>query len=100
LESLRRLIAFRDAGRENRFFDLGFADVQRAPIDAMEQLFTAMGDELTDDTRNRMTEWWEANDAERRKDAPADPDTYGIGLAALCAEFAFYHERFDVPVGS
>ena len=100
LESLRRLIAFRDAGREDRFFDLGFADVQRAPSDAMEQLFVEMGDELTDDTRARMAEWWEANDAERRKSAPVDPDTYGIGLAALRGEFAFYHERFDVPVGS
>jgi len=99
-ESLRRLIAFRDAGREDRFFDLRFADVQRAPVEAMEQLFTAMGDELTDDTRARMAEWWEANDAERRRSAPVDPDTYGIGLAALRDEFAFYHQRFDVPVGS
>jgi hypothetical protein len=100
LESLRRLIAFRDAGREDRFFDLGFADVQRTPIVAMEQLFAAMGDELTDQTRARMTEWWAANGAERRQGAPAVAGDYGIGVDAVRREFAFYHERFDIPVGS
>jgi len=98
LESLRRLIAFRDAGREDRFFDLGFADVQRTPIGAMEQLFAALGDDLTDDTRARMEEWWAANDADRRPGAPVNADDYGLGLDALRREFAFYHDRFDIPV--
>lgn len=98
LESLRRLMAFRDAGHEHRFFDLGFADVQRAPVEAMARLFAAMGDDLTADTRAAMTAWWATNEAERRPAAPVDAHDYGIGLDALREEFAFYHERFGIPV--
>jgi hypothetical protein len=99
-ESLRRLIEFRDAGREDRFFDVMFADVQRAPIDAMAQLFREMGDDLTDDTRVRMAEWWEQSRAQRRQGAPADPAHFGLDPDALRRDFAFYHDRFGVPTGS
>jgi Sulfotransferase family len=99
-ESLRRLIEFRDDGREDRFFDVQFADVQGDPIAAMERLYAEMGDELTDDTRVRMGEWWAANGTERRRGARPDPAAYGLDIDALRRDFAFYHERFDVQVGS
>jgi hypothetical protein len=97
-ESLRRLIAFRDAGRNDRFFDVRFADVQREPIPTMECLFAQMGDEFTDDTRTRMTEWWAESAADRRRGPRPDATRYGLDIDALRERFAFYHERFDVPV--
>lgn len=98
-ESLRRTIEFRDAGREDRFFDLGFADVQHDPIAAMERLYAELGDELTDETRQRMQEWWRGSDDSRRRGPRPDPASYGLDLDALRDEFGFYHERFAVPVG-
>jgi hypothetical protein len=98
-ESLERLIRFRDAGNEHRFFDLGFADVQADPIGAMGDLYRAMGDELTADTRQRMAEWWEASASDRGTGARPVAAEYGLDLAELRARFAFYHDRFGVPTG-
>jgi hypothetical protein len=99
-ESLRRLIEFRDADREDRFFDVMFADVQADPVAAMERLYAEMYDELTDDTRVRMAEWWAGEAANRRQTPRPDPAAYGLDAAKLHDQFAFYHDRFDVPVGS
>jgi hypothetical protein len=97
-ESLRRLIEFRDAGREDRFFDVMFADVQADPVAAMQRLYADMGDDLTDDTRTRMAEWWTAEAATRRRGPRPDAGAYGLDPATLREQFAFYHERFDIPV--
>jgi hypothetical protein len=99
-ESLRRLIAFRDAGREERFFDVMFTDVQRDPIAAMEKLYAEMGDELTDETRAGMTDWWTAEAANRRRGPRPDPTAYGLDLTTLREHFAFYHDRFDITADS
>ena len=61
LESIQRLLDFRNEGREDRFFDVSFADLQDEPIAAMEDLYGQMGDELIRDTRDRMAQWWEEN---------------------------------------
>jgi hypothetical protein len=71
-DSLRTTIEFRDDGREHRFFDVAFAELQHDPIGAMERLYAALGDELTD---------------------------YGLDLDALRSAFAFYHDRFAIPIG-
>jgi hypothetical protein len=94
-ESLRRLIAFRDDGRENRFFDVGFAALQSDPIGTVEELYREMGDDLTPETRQRMVEWWESSAAERRS-ARVDPATFGLDPAVVRKEFAFYHDRFGL----
>jgi hypothetical protein len=97
-ESLRRLIAFRDDGREDRFFDVMFADVQADPVAAMERLYAEMGDELTDGTRTRMAEWWAAETATRKRGPRPDAAAYGLDPTKLREQFAFYHDRFNVPV--
>ena len=98
-ESLRRLIQFRDAGREARFFDVAFADMQNDPIGAMEVLYRAMGDDLTEETRQAMAEWWEESAKERRTGGRPDPQTFGLDAEGLRRQFAFYHERFAISTG-
>jgi hypothetical protein len=98
-ESLRRTIEFRDHGHEDRFFDIGFAEMQDDPIGAMERLYDAMGDELTEQTQARMQQWWKESDEGRRRGPRPAPKAYGLDLEAVRNEFAFYHDRFAVPVG-
>ena len=93
-ESVRRLIKFRDEGREDRFFDVGFAEVQDDPIGACERLYDELGDELTDETRQRMLAWWQESESDRRRGPRPDPATFGLDLEHLREEFAFYHDRF------
>lgn len=95
-ESLRRTIEFRDDGREHRFYDVAFADVQADPIGTMEALYDAMGDTLTDDTRERMAAWWKNSADERRRGPRPDPELYGLDVDELRETFAFYHERFGI----
>ena len=97
--SLRTTIDFRDHDREDRFFDLGFAEMQDDPIGAMERLYAELGDDLTAETRTRMAAWWRDSGEERRRGPRPDPTRYGLDLEVLRGAFAFYHERFAVPVG-
>ena len=54
---MRRMIAFRDAGNEARFFDINFAPFQRDPFPVLERLYAFLGEEFTDEARARMQAW-------------------------------------------
>ena len=45
--ALRRLIAFRDAGNEHRFFDIAFADMQTDPMATIRRLYAWLGEDLS-----------------------------------------------------
>jgi Sulfotransferase family len=98
-ESLRRLIAFRDDGRESRFYDVAFAAVQTDPIAAMEKLYAELGDTLDDDTRKRMDSWWTESAKDRRRGSRPDLSAYGLDMASLQNDFAFYNDRFGISTG-
>ena len=96
LESIRRLVDFRNDGRENRFVDVSFSDMQSDPIGSMEILYDQLGDELSDDTRSRMAEWWEDSSKDRRQGGRPDPAAYGLDMDLIRKDFAFYHDQFGV----
>ncbi len=98
--SLERSIAFRDAGNAHRFHDLLFADVQRDPIGAVTRLYDELGDELTDVAVARMEAWWTASDQARPPSHHYSPERYGLDVASITEQFAFYHDRFDIPVSA
>lgn len=91
---LERLIAFRDAGNEDRFFDLDFSDVQRDPIGQVEQLYAQLGEELTAAARARMSAWWEKSSSERVSAAAHSIEEFGLDAQTINEQFAFYNERF------
>ncbi|CAN7515381.1 sulfotransferase [Phenylobacterium sp. LjRoot225] len=93
---LRRVIAFRDAGNDDRFFDIHFAPFQKDPFPILEKLYAFLGEGLTAETRARMQAWREAMPRDKHGAAPHDPAAFGIDLAALRQRFGFYAERFDV----
>ena len=97
---LRRLIAYRDAGRNHRFFDIHFAPFQKDPFPALERLYAFLGEELSDETRARMQTWRENVPRDKHGVHRCDPADFGIDLAALHARFRFYSERFDLATGA
>ena len=97
-EALRRLVEFRDAGHDHRFFDVSFTEVQRDPLAAVEQLYAALGDELSDDTRRSMTQWWTASAEQRPQGRRPDPARFGMDATELHDQFEFYHRRFGVAL--
>jgi len=96
--ALERLIDFRDRDNDHRFHDVSFAAVQRDPLAEVTKLYAELGDELDDGTRQRMQDWWAASSQQRSGPRGHRAETYGLDPAAVRERFAFYHDRFDVPV--
>ncbi len=92
--ALRKTLAYRDAGNDERFFDIGFAEMRPDPIPAVERLYAWLDVELTDDVVARMRAWWDDNPADKHGTHDYDPEQYGIDLDGLRAQFAFYNDRF------
>jgi hypothetical protein len=96
--ALERLIDFRDRGNEHRFFDLAFEDVQRDPIGQVTRLYAELGDDLSDEARRRMADWWAESSKDRSGPGRYTAEAFGLDPAAITEQFAFYYRRFDVPV--
>jgi hypothetical protein len=94
-ESLRRLIEFRDEGRDDRFFDVSFNELQSDPIAAMQDLYLALGDPFTRDTELRMRDWWNDHAFDRRL-STYRAETFGLDPATIRDRFVLYHERFGI----
>jgi hypothetical protein len=92
--SLRKTLAYRDAGNEDRFHDIGFAEMRPDPIPAMERLYGWLDEELTDEVAARMRTWWDTNPADQQGVHDYHPEQYGIDVDELRADFAFYNDRF------
>lgn len=91
---LEDLLEFRDGGREDRFFDVSFADMQSDPVGSMQTLYRQLGDELSTDTSDRMAAWWRENSVDRQQGSRPDPADFGLDSATLLREFSFYDNRF------
>ena len=91
-----RMIAFRDAGNEHRFFDIQFAPFMKDPFPILERLYAFLGEPLTPDARARMQAWRDASPRDKHGDHSYDAADFGIDLAALRARFRFYADRFGV----
>jgi hypothetical protein len=89
---------FREDQVADRFFDVSFAALQADPLGAVDHLYAELGDDLTTETRHQMQTWWEAS-ASDRKATPQQPERFGLDLAAVRQQFAFYHERFVATPG-
>jgi hypothetical protein len=94
---MRRLIAFRDAGQEHRFFDVHFAPFQQDPYPILERLYAFLGEELTGETRDRMEAWRRASPRDKHGDHRYDAADFGLDIGALRERFRFYADRFGGP---
>lgn len=96
--ALERLIAFRDRGHDDRFHDLMFEDVQRDPIGEVTRLYSELGDTLSEDAQSGMEQWWTDNSKNRSGPGRHSPEEFGLDSETITANFAFYFERFGVPI--
>lgn len=93
---MRRMIAFRDAGNDHRFFDIQFAPFQADPFPQIEALYAFLGEEFTPEARARMEEWRRA----KPRDASYERtpmSAFGLDRESLERQFAFYSNRFGGP---
>lgn len=96
---VRRMIEFRDAGADDRFFDIHFEPFQRDPISVIARLYDWLGEEFTPEARANMEAW--------RRNTPRDTgyertpmEVFGLDGDRLHERFRFYSERFPPQPGS
>jgi hypothetical protein len=93
--ALDRCLAFRDdPARDAKFFDIGFAPFQADPVGEIRKLYDWLGDDLTDDTVERMIEWREDNPKDKYGRHEYDAAQFGITADSLQKRFGAYRERF------
>jgi Sulfotransferase family len=91
---MRRMIAFRDAGNDRRFFDIHFTPFQKDPWPLLAKLYDFLGEELTPQTRLRMEAWRRDTPRDKHGVHRCDPAEFGLDPEQLRRRFAFYSERF------
>ena len=96
---MQRMIAFREAGNEHRFFDIHFAPFQKDPFPTLQRLYDFLGEEFTPEARARMQAWRDATPRGQHGKHEYNPADFGLDTAKLREEFRYYTERFDVPLG-
>jgi Sulfotransferase family len=96
---MRRMIDFRDKGNEHRFFDVHFAPLQKDPFPTLEKLYAFLGEEFTDDTRERIAKWRQEQPRDKHGLHELDPADFGLDRDELRAYYKFYSDRFGVPTG-
>lgn len=96
---MRRMMAFRDAGNEHRFFDIHFAPFQRDPFPTLGQLYDFLGEEFTPEAQARMRQWREMQPRDKHGRHEYDASDFGLDPAAIRAQFRFYTDRYEVPLG-
>src|SRR3546814_9908801 len=93
---MRKMIAFRDAGNEHRYFDIHFAPFQNDPLPIIAQLYDFLGEPLTQEARDRMLAWRRDTPRDQHGEHRYEVTEFGIESARIQARFRFYAERFDV----
>lgn len=97
--ALDRVLAFRAAGHEDRFFDIGFKAFQSDPIAEIRRLYAWLGEELTASTEAAMVAWREDNPPDKYGTHEYDAAEFGITEEVLAARFGPYRERFGPLLG-
>lgn len=93
---MRRMIAFRQAGNDERFFDIYFSSFMKDPFPELEQLYAFLGEELTEETRTRMQAWRDSTPRDKHGDHTYEPQEFGLDVDQLRQRFAFYHQHFGL----
>lgn len=96
---MQRMIAFREAGNEDRFFDIHFAPFQKDPFPTLAKLYDFLGEDFSPEAEARMRAWRENSPRGKHGRHEYDGADFGLSTPALREQFRFYTQRFDVPLG-
>ena len=80
--------------RDAKFFDIGFTEFQADPVAEIRRLYDWLGDELTDDTVERILAWRADNPKDKYGKHEYDGADFGITDDLLDARFGAYRRRF------
>jgi hypothetical protein len=92
-KGMQRLLEFRDAGRDDRFFDIDFRAMQSDPIGEVGRLYDWLGEPVTPEFEAGMRRWWADNAEHREQNVHPEPAEFGLDLEEVRTRFAGYATR-------
>ena len=95
--ALHRTISFRDEGREDRFHDISFQDMQSDPIVSIKETYEWIGEQLSSEAISNMVQWREDNPRGKHGEHRYGAEDFGLSTEAIRAKFSFYTDRFSIP---
>jgi hypothetical protein len=90
---MRRVLAFRDGGADDRFYDIDFRAMQADPIGEVRGLYDWLGEPVSDAFESGMRRWWKENAENREPSSHAAPEAFGLDLDAVRPKFSDYVEH-------
>jgi hypothetical protein len=92
-KGMARLLEFRDAGRDHRFYDIDFKAMQADPIGEVRRLYDWLGEPVSPEFEEGMKRWWADNAEQREENIHPEPETFGLDLDEVRVRFAVYTAR-------
>lgn len=94
---MRRMIAFRDGGANERFYDIYFGPFQKDPMAEVARLYDWLGETLTPEAIAGMEAWRAEKPREAQVYTRSDMAIFGFDRDSLRERFRFYADRFHLP---
>ena len=91
-----RALQFREAGADDRFYDIDFRAMQGDPIGEVTGLYRWLDQPVSDEFADRMGSWWSEAAAEREPASHADPIAFGIDFDTVRPRFGRYVEQANL----
>jgi hypothetical protein len=98
--AVQRALRFRQTLGEERFADVYFHELNADPVGSVANAYEKLRLPFSDAARRAMASWAGANPPGRHGAHRYRLEDYGLDAEAVLDAFAFYLDRFDVPVGS
>jgi hypothetical protein len=92
---IARLLEFRDARRDDRFFDIDFRAMQTDPVGEVGRLYDWLGEPVSPEFEAGMRRWWADNAEHREDNVHPEPEVFGLDLDEVRTRFAAYAARMQ-----
>ena len=93
-EWMKRFELARQRIGENRFIDIDYRQVARAPLDEAKRVLDRMGIAMTSDVKAALDEFMAGNQREQRPAHEYSPDRFGLEEGQIISAFANYRSRY------
>ena len=90
---IARLLEFRHARHDDRFFDIDFRAMQSDPVGEVGRLYDWLGETVSPEFEAGMKRWWADNAEHREDNVHPEPDVFGLDLDEVRTRFAAYTAR-------
>jgi hypothetical protein len=97
LEGMRRAVEGRRRLGDARFIDVHQCDVAQDPLGTLARIYQFLDLELVPQVRTAIAHWVESNRVGAYGEHRYAAEQFGLSVAEIRSEYAFYIRRFEVP---